>query len=370
MAHPATRPEKRLKTLEAAVRPRELAAAEMLGQLPDEALRELAATARRRTFSRAQVVFKEGDPGDALHIVTRGALAVVRPSHDTDLVLERLARGQTFGELAVLNSAPRLASVIAVEPSETVEVAKEHLDRVLDRNPQAMRRMLGSLARSLTLAKEQVARQNRSLEETVRERTEQLRESHLEVIRRLGQAAESRDDATGLHITRMSRMCGRLAEAAGMRPEECDMILHAAPMHDVGKIGVPDRILLKPGKLAPGEWEVMQSHTTIGARVLEGSDSSVVQMAETIALMHHERWDGSGYPYGLEGEDIPLVARICAVCDVFDALISERPYKRAWPVADALAEVERQGGSHFDPRLARLFVQIYDEQIRDIVEGG
>jgi putative two-component system response regulator len=173
-----------------------------------------------------------------------------------------------------------------------------------------------------------------------------------------------------VHITRMSRMCARLARAAGMSPEDCDMLLHAAPMHDVGKIGIPDRILLKPGKLAPAEWEVMQSHTTIGARVLEGSDSPVVRMAERIALMHHERWDGSGYPHGIEGEDIPLVARICAVCDVFDALISTRPYKRPWPVADALAEIERQAGTHFDPRLARLFVGIYDEQLREIVEDA
>ena len=359
-----------MKTLEATVRPEELAAAEMLRHLSSEALAELAARARRRSLAATEVVFKEGDPGDALHIVTAGALAVVRPSHDSDLVLERLGPGQAFGELAVLNGAARLASVIAIESSETVEVGRDDFERVLDSNPQAMRRMLGALARDLTLAKEEVARQNRSLEDTVRERTEQLRESHLEVIRRLGQAAESRDDATGVHITRMSRLCARLARAGGMSPEECDMLLHAAPMHDVGKIGIPDRILLKPGKLGPAEWEVMQSHTTIGARVLEGSDSPVVQMAETIALMHHERWDGSGYPHGIEGEDIPLVARICAVCDVFDALISERPYKRPWPVPDALAEIERQGGAHFDPRLAQLFVAIYDERLRDVVEGA
>jgi HD-GYP domain-containing protein (c-di-GMP phosphodiesterase class II) len=359
-----------LKTLELTVSPQELAASEMLRHLTGDALAELATRARRRSFAATEVVFKEGDRGDALHIVTSGALTVVRPSHDADLVLERLGPGCTFGELAVLNSASRLASVIAVEPSETVEVGKDDLDRVLDGNPAAMRRMLGALARDLTLAKEEVARHNRSLEDTVRERTEQLRESHLEVIRRLGQAAESRDDATGLHITRMSRMCGRLARAAGMSRDQCDMLLHAAPMHDVGKIGIPDRILLKPGKLAPTEWEVMQSHTTIGARVLEGSESPVVRMAETIALMHHERWDGSGYPHGLEGDDIPIEARVCAICDVFDALISERPYKRPWPVADALAEIDRQAGSHFDPRLARLFVDIYDDELRDIVEGA
>jgi putative two-component system response regulator len=132
-------------------------------------------------------------------------------------------------------------------------------------------------------------------------------------------------------------------------------------MHDVGKIGIPDKILLKQGNLEPDEWEIMKTHTTIGAKILAGSRSRVVQMAERIALYHHERWDGTGYPEGLKGEDIPLVARICAICDVFDALSSVRPYKGAWAIEEAREEIRRGSGTHFDPRLVEIFLTRFDE---------
>ena len=335
-----------------------LGAAEMLACLPATALEDLAAHATLRRFAPGELVFSEGDPGRSLHVVTGGVLKVVRPTQDDGVMLDRLEPGQTFGELAVLNSGLRLASVVAIEESQTVEVDQADLDRVLDEHPRAVRRMLGVLARTLTLAKEQLARQNHALEQTVERRTEDLRETQLEIVRRLGQAAESRDAGTGMHITRMSRLCRRLALAAGMGAEEGDMLLHAAAMHDVGKIAIPDRILLKPGRLDAEEWQTMQGHTTLGASLLAGSRSPVVQMGEVIALTHHEKWDGSWYPRGLAGADIPLVGRIAAVCDVFDTLISERPYKQAWPVSEALAEIERTAGTHFDPDLVRLFLAL------------
>src|SRR3954463_15669809 len=350
------------------VRPDELRRADLLQALPDAALTDLAGRARRRRFRSGQVVFNEGDIGTSLHVVRRGHLKVVRPTHDDRLVLDRIEPGQAFGELAVLNSAPRLASVIALEDCETIEVSKDEFERVLDEHPGAVRRMLGTLARSLTLAKEDVARHNRHLESTVRERTADLRESQLEVVRRLSQAAESRDHDTGLHITRMSRLCSHLALAAGAAPAIAEMLLNAAPMHDVGKIGIPDHILLKPGKLDADEWEIMRSHAAIGAELLAGSRSPVVQMGELIALTHHEKWDGSGYPRGLRGDEIPFVARATAICDVFDALISVRPYKFAWPIDQALAEVEKGAGSHFDPELVATFVRIFPE-ILEIVDG-
>jgi putative two-component system response regulator len=280
----------------------------------------------------------------------------VRPSRDPGLVLQRLGVGDVFGEVGVLNDAPRLASVVAVDASETIEVGKRALDEVLDEDPRAMRHMLGTLALSLTLAKEELSRSNKRLEIKVRERTEDLRESQLELVRRLADAAESRDDATGVHISRMSRMCHQLALDAGMDDAEAEQLLHASSMHDIGKIAIPDRILLKEGALSPEEWEIMKTHTTAGAQLLSGSRSPVVRMAETIARTHHEKWDGSGYPEGLAGEDIPLAARIAAVCDVFDALCSVRPYKAAWDVEDALVEIRRLAGTHLDPRLAELFV--------------
>ena len=150
-------------------------------------------------------------------------------------------------------------------------------------------------------------------------------------------AVEWRDAETGVHIERMGRLCERLAREVGLSVVEAELLRHASALHDVGKVGIPDVILLKPGKLDPAEWAQMQTHTTIGASILSGSKSALVQMAEQIARSHHERWDGSGYPDGLQGEEIPLAARICAVCDVFDALLSPRPYKDAWPLADVIA---------------------------------
>jgi HD-GYP domain-containing protein (c-di-GMP phosphodiesterase class II) len=349
------------------VRPEELARVEMLSALPREALCDLATRATRRQFRAGEVVFNEGDTGHSLFVVRRGTLKVVRPTYDDRLVLARLEPGQAFGELAALNATPRSASVIAIEDCETIEIAKQELDAVLDRHAAATRRMLGALARSLTLAKEEVARQNNTLEMAVRDRTAELRETQLEVVRRLSHAAESRDHETGVHITRMSRMCSRLALAAGATPMEAELLLQAAPMHDVGKIAIPDRILRKPGKLEPDEWEIMQSHTRIGAELLAGSRSPVVQLGEAIALTHHERWDGSGYPRGLRGEEIPFSARVVAVCDVFDALISDRPYKAAWSVDDALREIKSESGGHFEPRLVQAFESAFPDMVQ-IVE--
>ena len=336
---------------------RELGQAPLFAELPADALTELAQGSRRRRWAPGEVVLHEGGPGDALHIVRRGALAVVRPSRDPGLVLNRLGAGDVFGEIAVLTESPRLASVICGDAAETLEIAKDDFDRVLAANPRATRRMLGALARSLTLAREDVTRQNSRLEATVRERTADLRESQLEVVRRLSHAAESRDDHTGVHITRMSRMCAELGRTSGLAETDVELLLHAASVHDIGKIAIPDRVLLKQGPLEPDEWELMKSHTVVGAEMLAGSRSPVVQMGEVIARAHHEKWDGTGYPLGLRAEEIPLVARICAVCDVYDALVSDRPYKTAWPVDKALAELRRLSGQHLDPRLVALFVE-------------
>ena len=200
---------------------------------------------------------------------------------------------------------------------------------------------------------------NEVLEERVRERTQELRETQLELIRRLGQAAELRDDDTGAHIERMSRLCERLALAAGMSPDEALTLRHASAMHDIGKIGVPDSILRKPGLLNGDERELMRQHTVLGAEILAGSRSALLQVAEVVARTHHERWDGTGYPAGLRGEEIPLAGRIAAVCDVFDALTSARAYKERWPERHALDEIVRQRGRHFDPRLVDLFVGLF-----------
>jgi len=197
--------------------------------------------------------------------------------------------------------------------------------------------------------------QNAWLEERVRERTHELNETRLEIIRRLGRAAEYRDNETGLHIIRMSKYAQLIGLALGFSTAEGDMLLSASPMHDIGKIGIPDRILLKPGKLDPDEWAIMKTHASIGAEILSGHHSEILEMARTIAINHHEKWDGSGYPNGTRGDEIPLVGRIVALSDVFDALTSERPYKKAWPVREAVAYVTEQSGKHFDPDLVKVF---------------
>jgi putative two-component system response regulator len=185
-----------------------------------------------------------------------------------------------------------------------------------------------------------------------------LRESRMQIVQRLGRAAEYKDNETGMHVLRMSHFAHALALAIGCGEAWADDLLHAAPMHDVGKIGIPDAVLLKPGPLTADEWNIMRQHPLIGAEILGQHNSPILQMARSISLTHHEKWDGTGYPYGLQGEAIPLASRIVALADVFDALTSVRPYKRAWSVDEALAHIQSQAGQHFDPRLVEPFVAL------------
>jgi putative two-component system response regulator len=187
-------------------------------------------------------------------------------------------------------------------------------------------------------------------------RMEELRATRLAIVQRLGLAAEYKDNETGLHVIRMSHFARVLGLAAGMDEHEADDLLHAAPMHDVGKIGIPDRILQKAGPLDPEEWKAMQGHAAIGAEIIGEHAGGMLALARNIALTHHEKWDGSGYPNGLAGEAIPLEGRIVAVADVFDALTSKRPYKAAWSEDEALDYLVRQKGQHFDPALVDLFI--------------
>ncbi len=188
-------------------------------------------------------------------------------------------------------------------------------------------------------------------------RMEELRASRLEIVQRLGLAAEYKDNETGLHVIRMSHFARVLGIAAGLTEQEADDLLHAAPMHDVGKIGIPDRVLQKPGPLDAEEWKVMQSHVNIGAEIIGEHSSGMLGLARNIALTHHEKYDGSGYPNGLKGDRIPLEGRICAIADVFDALTSVRPYKKAWSEEEAIDFLRQQKEKHFDPVLVDLFIE-------------
>ena len=232
--------------------------------------------------------------------------------------------------------------------------ARDFIGKPFDRNELLMR------VRNLLdaqLAHRMMHDQKSVLEEMVLARTEELRRTRLQVVQRLGMAAEYRDEETGSHILRMSHISALLARAIGWSEADCELLLNASPMHDIGKIGIPDAILLKPGKFEPHEWEIMQSHASIGGKLLDGDDSELMRMAQQIAISHHEKWDGSGYPNGLAGEAIPQSGRIAALADVFDALTSARPYKKAWTVEAAVEMIRENRGKHFDPALVDAFLQ-------------
>ncbi len=198
-------------------------------------------------------------------------------------------------------------------------------------------------------------------------RVGELERTRLQIILKLGKAAEYKDNETGMHVIRMSHFARILALAAGCSPNYSKDLLNAAPMHDIGKIGIPDAILCKPGPLNPDEWQIMQKHAEIGAHIIGEEESQLLKLAASIALNHHEKWDGSGYPRRLKGSEIPLEARIVAIADVFDALTSVRPYKPAWSVDDAMTYIQNNAGKHFDPTLANLFITLKNEllKIRD-----
>jgi len=208
----------------------------------------------------------------------------------------------------------------------------------------------------------------KELEAEVAKRTYQLRQTFekvkkasLETIYRLSKAAEYKDKNTGAHILRMSNYSAAVARKMGLDETTVESILYAAPMHDIGKIGTPDRILLKPGKLDPDEWEIMKQHAVNGGRILEGSDAGFVNLGEVIGFSHHERWDGAGYPQGLSGEKIPLAGRIVAIADVFDALTSKRPYKEPFSLGKSYKIIREVRGNHFDPDVVDAFFAIEDE---------
>ena len=215
-----------------------------------------------------------------------------------------------------------------------------------------------NLLRTRLLYKE-ISLENDLLEQRVKERTRELEEIQLEIVDRLGLATEYRDDDTKAHTGRVGDMASQVASALNLPKKFVSLLRLAAPLHDIGKIGISDLILLKEGKLSEEEYETMKKHTEIGASILSGSKSEILQLAQEIAITHHERWDGRGYPNRISGEDIPLSGRIVSVVDVFDALTHERSYKKAWPVEEALAEIQRNSGSQFDPRIVEALISLF-----------
>jgi putative two-component system response regulator len=245
--------------------------------------------------------------------------------------------------------------------------ARDFLTKPLDRIELLLR------VRNLLHAKhlqDRLRVQNSNLEDKVVQRTRDLDRARMEMLDRLALAAEYRDDQTQEHAWRIGRICALIGHGLGLPEPEVELIRRAAPLHDLGKIGISDIILLKPGRLTDDEVAVMKTHTAIGAQILALSRSPVLRLAERIALTHHERWDGEGYPAGLRGEEIPLAGRIVAVADVFDALTHERPYKRAWPVDKALSEILSQAERQFDPAVVEAFSTLDHDMLLSPVNGS
>lgn len=291
---------------------------------------------------------------------TSGALAlkIASAKHKPDIILLDIMMPEMDGYevCTLLKKNPITQNIPVIFVTAKTEVADEKKGFELGAvdyitKPVSMPLVLARIKTHLSLYDQQ-----RILLNDVAERTQEIEHTRAEIIKRLGRAAEYKDNETGMHVIRMSHYSRILAEKIGAAPQWVELLFNAAPMHDIGKIGIPDRVLLKPGKLNAEEWVIMQKHVEYGADILGSHDSALLTLAREVALGHHEKYDGTGYPQGVVGENIPLSARIVAIADVFDALTAERPYKKAWPVEKAVQLLESEAGKHFDPALVPEFI--------------
>jgi putative two-component system response regulator len=281
-----------------------------------------------------------------------------------DLHMPHLDGFEVMQALRPLLSNERYLPVLIVTADDTPTVkqralamgARDFLAKPFD-SVEALLRIRNLLVTRQLYA--QLEREQQQLEQAVHERTKALASTHLEIVERLARAAEYRDDNTGEHTRRVGRLAGLIARTLGLSPADASMIERAAPLHDVGKVGVPDAILLKPGALSPAEFDIIKTHANMGSKILSGSRVPLLRMAEEIALTHHERWDGKGYPQGRTGEGIPLTGRIVALADAFDAMTHTRPYQDAIPPDAARDVVTGERGWHFDPKVVDAFLDVY-----------
>jgi len=310
------------------------------------------------------------DPRLALDLFTRFEPDIVL----LDLMMPHLDGFQVMAKLEQVVSQGDYRPILVLTADVNEETkrralaggAKDFLTKPFDVQEVLLR--IGNILETRRLHRK-LQRQNEVLEKRVRERTLELEEAYIETMERLALAAEYRDDDTGQHTIRVGLTASMVARELGLSTPDVELIERAAGLHDIGKIGVPDNILLAPRKLTAEEFEVVKTHTSIGAKILSGSRSPLLRMAETIAWAHHERWDGSGYA-GIRGPDAPLVGRITTVADVFDALTHDRPYKTAWPVEEAIAEISEQSGRQFDPQVVEAFLLVQEREVNLSVGGN
>ncbi len=310
----------------------------------------LAEIAVRRTCGESEAVIHENEISNALYVLLRGeAQAVTVGASGRKHVHNRFQPGDYFGEMSFIDGEPRSATVEMTAPGEVLEIGGDQFLRMTGR-PDVLLRFIKGLLKKIRTA----TRQIEDMEFAIG--NHELHEAHTETIRRLVLAAECKDANTANHIVRVSRYSVLTARKLGLSAETVKNICYAAPMHDIGKIGIPKYILWKPGRLDAEEFEIIKKHPRIGARILDNPRTEILKLGRTIALHHHERFEGSGYPIGLCGDTIPLEARIVALVDAFDAIVSCRPYKLAVPVDAALEIIRKDRGSHFDPVVADAFL--------------
>ena len=298
-----------------------------------------------------------------LSLATSGTQAVTLAQKSApDLILLDVMMPQLDGyeTCVLLKSNPETAHIPVIFVSAKSEVCDEKRGFDVGAVDYITKPVSAPIVHARVSAHLALYDQQRSFEIELEQRTCELAASQNAAIHMLGEAGHYNDEDTGVHIWRMAEYAATIAKACGWHVNKARQLQCAAPMHDTGKIGIPDSILKKPAKLDPDEWQVMKTHAQIGYGILSKSQTPLFKMAAQIALCHHEKWDGSGYPQGLSGEDIPISARIVAVADVFDALTMARPYKRAWPIEDAVNEIVRGKGQHFDPQVVEGFLSVLD----------
>lgn len=296
------------------------------------------------------------------------ALRIINDSPPDLILLDVMMPGMSgFDVCKTIKSNPLTATIPVIFVTALGEINDETEGLGLGAADYITKPVNAAVVKARVACQLKLYNQAQHLETLVQQRTSELQSTRLHIVQCLGRAAEYKDNETGYHVIRMSHYSELLARAAGLNDHFCSLLLHAAPMHDIGKIGIPDNILGKCDSLDEDEWRVMQQHPQLGANILGDLDSELMQMASRIALTHHERWDGQGYPFGIKGEEIPIEGRIVAISDVFDALTSARPYKPAWSIRETMKYLKDSRATHFDPDLVDIFVPLEDQllQIRE-----
>jgi len=326
--------------------------------LPEAALFNVCGYVEEVSFLKGEIIFHDGDPGDSLLIIGTGEVDVVKMMGDSPHVLSKLGPGQYVGEMAMISNEPRSATIRAATDVTGYELKRKAFDILLDEEPMFAREMLRAVTERL-----------RRTDESALQR---MVDAHEALTFALAKLADSRDPETGGHLYRVREYCVLLSQLLREHPKYRDRVDNefiqniylVAPLHDIGKVAIPDGILLKQGKLTDAEFEIMSAHTTLGAHavdtVLEFCDFELFRMAKRVILCHHERWDGLGYPRGIQGDDIPLEARIMTLADVYDALLSERVYKAAFTYSEAKEELATNSGVRFDPEIVDVMLEHID----------